>query len=111
LASAYAHDVEPLSDVTLQGLSFIDVTAGAAEFRRVQFNNCQFVGVDLQDAVFDECEAETSSFYVVKLNDASRMGIQGLHPGINVRNIHHEPSGDVYAPVSIASLLERLGVA
>lgn len=109
LALAYAHDVEPLSDVTLQGLSFIDVTAGAAEFRRVQFNNCQFVGVDLQDAVFDECEAETSSFYVIKLNDASRMGIQGLHPGINVRNIHHEPSGDVYAPASIASLLERLG--
>lgn len=109
LALAYASDIQALSDLTLQGLSFVDVTSGAAKFQRVKFSNCEFVDVDLQDALFEECDAETSSFYVIKLNDTSRMDLQGLHPGINVRNVHHEPSGDVYAPASIATLLERLG--
>jgi NACHT domain len=109
LVLAYAHDVQPLSGVTLQGLSFIDITAGTAKFHRVNFISCQFVDVDLQDAIFEDCEAETSSFYVIKLNDASRMDVRGLHPGINVQNIHHEPVGDVYAPASITALLERLG--
>lgn len=110
LVLAYAHDIRALNDLVLQGLSFIDVTSGAVEFRRVKLSNCQFVGVDLQNAVFEECEAETSSFYVIKLNDASRMGLRGLHPGINIRNIHHDPSGeDIYAPAGIAALLERLG--
>jgi hypothetical protein len=109
IALAYAQDIDALSDLTLQGLSFADVTSGAALFRRVEFSNCEFIGVDLQDIRFEECQAETSSFYVVKLNDNSKMDLDGLHPGVNIRNVHHESSGDVYAPASIGVLLERLG--
>jgi NACHT domain len=109
LALAYAQDVEELTGITLQGLSFIDLSSGPAIYRRVTFNNCEFISVDLQDVEFDDCEAETSSFYLIKLNDSSRMDLRGLHPGINIRNLHHDPGGDVYAPAGIAALLARLG--
>lgn len=106
---AYARETEPLRGVTLHGLSFFDVASGTATFQEVVFEDCQFVSADLQEVVFEDCEAGTSSFDGVRLNDRSRMGVKGLIPGVNIRSVSHEPSGDVYAPASIETLLERLG--
>ncbi len=109
LILAYAREIAPLENAEIRGLSFFDVTSGKAEFRSVDFRDCQFVSTDLQGIVFEDCEANTSSFDGISLNDDSRMNVRGLVPGVNIRSVRHEPSGDVYAPASITALLERLG--
>jgi hypothetical protein len=108
LMLAYARELPPLSDVTVQNLAFFGLKSGPARFQRVCFDGCQFVSVDLQGVVFEDCEATTSTFDEIRLDGQSRIDIRGLHPGGNIRNVH-EPSGGVYAPASIARLLQRLG--
>ena len=109
LVLAYAREVEPMHDLSLRGLAFIDVASGSAEFHSVIFGDCQFFSADLQGIRFEDCEAETSSFDGIKLSSDSRMNIRGLRPGANIRSVRDEPSGEVYAPAAIAQLLERLG--
>jgi len=109
LVFAYARESGPIRQANIQGLSFFDVASGEATFQNVSFADCQFVSADLQDVVFEACEAGSSAFDGIRLNDQSRMNIRGLVPGVNIRSVSHEPSGDVYAPASIESLLERLG--
>jgi NACHT domain len=109
LALAYARDIRPLSDATIQRLSFVDLRSGPAELSDIRFDECQFTDVDLSAAVFTRCEAESSTFDGIRLDAASRVGIAGLHPGLNIRRVHHDPPGDVYDPVEISALLQRLG--
>jgi hypothetical protein len=109
LAFAYARDIRPLVDATIQRLSFVDVKSGNAQLTEIRFDDCQFIDIDLCNAVFDHCDAATSTFDGIRLNAASRMGISGLHPGLNIRRVHHDPPGDVYEPAEIATLLEALG--
>jgi hypothetical protein len=109
LVLAYARDVQPIDDTTIQSLSFSDVTSGKTCMRRVQLEACQFVDVDLCGAKFEDCDGTTSAFDGITLNDSSRIDIKGLRPGANVKRIHYQPTGYVYAPVAIAELLERLG--
>ena len=109
LVLAYAREVQPLTDATIQGLSFIDVASGRAEMARVHLDGCQFLNVDLSDAVFEDCDAGSCEFDGINLNVASRLGIAGLRPGANIKRIHHEPPGYVYAPAAIAALLKELG--
>ncbi len=109
LALAHARQTGELRDVTLRGLSFIDVHTGPAKFVAVTFDGCQFVSCDLQGARFEDCDATTSMFDAVTVNDHTLMGIRGLVPGTNIRGVRHEPSGDIYAPSGITKLLHRLG--
>jgi NACHT domain len=111
LVLAYARDTAPVADATLQGLSFMDVAAGAARFARVNFDTCQFLNADLSQAAFDDCDGSTSDFDGITLTSATAFGITGLHPGGNVRRVHHDPPGDVYIPEAIASVLTALGAA
>ncbi len=109
LVLAYAREVQRLENATLQGLCFIDVISGAAQFRDVRFGDCQFISADLRNAVFEDCDAETSSFDGIKLNETSKLDIRGLHPGTNIRILHDGQNGEVYAPSAIAEILERHG--
>lgn len=109
LTLAYAQEVQPLRDVTLQRLAFCGVSSGAAEFLHARFEGCQFIDVDLRGARFVDCEAVECEFDGVGLDDTSHIGIDGLCAGVNVKRVHHEPSGYVYAPAAIEALLERLG--
>lgn len=109
LVFAYGRDIRPLSDATIQRLSFVDVRSGKAQLTDIRFDDCQFIDVDLCDALFEHCDADTSTFDGIRLNAASRLGISGLHPGLNIRRVHHDPPGDVYDPAEISILLERLG--
>jgi len=106
---AYAHNVAPISDATVHGLSFLDVGSGTARLERVSFDSCQFIDVDLRGAYFENCEAHSSEFDGVSLDDSSHLDIMGLLPGINVKRIHYEPTGYIYDPTTIGALLERLG--
>lgn len=109
LVFAYARKVQPVEDATIQGLGFIDVTSGPARFRSVHFGDCQFVSADLRDAVFEDCDAETSNFDGIKLNAESRIDIRGLHPGANVRSVDDEVGGEVFAPAAVEDALQRHG--
>jgi NACHT domain len=109
LALAFARELAPLQDRTIRGLSFWDLTSGPARMQRVCLESCQFVDVDLRGAVFDKCEAHDSDFDGITLDDSSRLDIAGLEPGINIKRVHHDPPGHVYAPSAIASLIVRLG--
>ncbi len=102
-AGAVAHDV------TVRGLSFCDISSGMAHMRRVHLEGCQFVDVDLRGAIFEDCDAASSDFDGITLDNSSRIGIAGLRPGINIKRIHCEPTGYVYAPAAIADLLRGLG--
>jgi hypothetical protein len=106
---AYARRTPFLTDVSIQGLSFVDVSSGPTRMSSVHLKDCQFVDVDLRDAFFEACEGASSDFDGIALNNSSRMDIAGLHPGANVRRVHHDPPGDVYAPDAIAILLSTLG--
>lgn len=109
LVLAYARQTGQLRDVTLRGLSFVDVHTGPARFIGVTFDGCQFVSCDLQGARFEDCDATTSTFDTVTVNDDTVIGIRGLVPGANIRGVRHEPSGAIYAPGGITKLLHRLG--
>jgi hypothetical protein len=109
IALAHARDVQPLSDTIVRGLSFVDVVAGKALFLRVQLEGCQFLNVDLSEAALEDCAAHSSDFDGITLSATSVLACEGLRPGANVRRVHHDPQGDVYAPAEIAALLERLG--
>lgn len=109
LALAYAREAQPLQDVRLQHLTFCDVSSGAAEFLRARFESCQFIDVDLRGARFIDCEAVECDFDGVGVDEHAQMGIDGLRAGVNVKRLHHDPSGYVYAPAAIEALLERLG--
>jgi hypothetical protein len=111
LVLASAREAGSLSNVTIRGLSFVDVAAGGGTMRRAIFEACQFVDVDLRGATFEECDAADSEFDGITLDATSQMGITGLRPGINVKRVHHVPSGDVYAPGAIGSLLKQLGAS
>ncbi len=109
LILAYARDAQPIVDTTIHGLSFCDVSSGATAMKRVRFEVCQFIDTDLRGARFEDCEASSSEFDGITLDDSSRIGVAGLNPGINIKRIQYEPPGYVYAPAAIAALLERLG--
>jgi hypothetical protein len=109
LAFAYARDIRPLTDATIQHLAFVDIESGAAQLTGIRFDDCQFIDVDLRDVAFDHCEADTSTFDGIRLNTGSRLDVTGLHPGLNLRRVHYDPSGDLYDPAEIATLLEGLG--
>jgi hypothetical protein len=109
LVLVYARDVEPVVEVNIHGLAFIDVVSGAARFEKAEFGDCHFISADLREVQFIDCSAETSSFDGIKLNASSHMDIRGLKPGINIRSVYEEPNGEVYAPEAIGNLLERLG--
>ena len=109
LLLAFATRVGPVSDTTVRGLSFIGAASGAARFDRVAFDNCEFFGTDLRGVVFADCDGATTTFRGVKLDDDSQMAIRGLRPGDNVGSIQYEPTGDVYAPDEVRTILERLG--
>lgn len=106
---AYGREVKPLADVTVHGLSFVDVTSGKARIVDVRLEDCKFIDVNLCDAVFENCEAGSCELDGITVNAATRLGISGLRPGLNIKRIHYEPSGYVFAPDAIAALLERLG--
>jgi hypothetical protein len=109
LTLAFACDIRPLTDATLQRLSFVDIRSGNTKLADVHFDECEFIDVDLSGAVFDHCSADTSTFDGVRLDSTSRLDISGLQPGINIRRVHHDPPGDVYDPADIAALLSTLG--
>jgi hypothetical protein len=109
LLLAYARDVRPLTDATVQGLSFIDVASGAARLSKVQFERCQFIDVDLRGVEFVDCDAATSIFDGVTLNAKSHLAVSGLIPGANLRRVHHETLGDLYAPGAITDVITALG--
>ena len=109
LVAAYARDRGPLEGATLRGLSFTDVSLRSGRFSDVDFQNCEFFGVDAGGARFDECRAQTSSFHGLSLDNDSHVGIHGLRPGHNVGSVHHEATGDLYAPHEVREVLERLG--
>jgi NACHT domain/Pentapeptide repeats (8 copies) len=106
---AYARDARPVSDATIHGLSFVDVWSEGVQMERVRFESCQFIDADLRGARFKDCDADSSDFDGITLDDSSQLGIAGLLPGLNVKRIHYEPAGYVYAPAAIGALLERLG--
>ncbi len=109
LVLAYTREVRPLCDATVHGLSFCDVSSGKSQMQRVRMGGCQFVDVDLRGARFEDCEVVSSDFEGITLDGASHIGIAGLCPGVNIKRIHHEPPGDIYAPEAIAELLRGLG--
>ena len=109
LVLAFAREITPLQGVSVRSLSFIDVSAGPAIFTGVSFVDCQFIGADLCGATFEECEGASSNFDRVKLDSKSKMGVRGLLPGSNIRSVHDESNGPVYAPEAISELLESLG--
>jgi len=109
LVVAYAREIHPLESTTVHGLSFIDLTVGAARFNQVSFENCQFLGIDLSGTIFTDCDALSSTFHGLKLDNHSHLNIHGLHPGQNVGSIHHEAAGELYAPNDIDVVLKRLG--
>jgi hypothetical protein len=109
LVLAYAREVLPLTDTTLHGLSFWDVSSGTARMQAVTLEACQFVNVDLRGVSFEDCDATTSDFDGITLDATSHVGIAGLRPGVNIKRIHHDPPGHVYAPDAIATLLGELG--
>jgi len=109
LVLAYARDVQPIDDTTIHGLSFSDMTSGTARMRRVQLEACQFVDVDLSGARFEDCDATSSDFDGITLDESSQIEIKGLRPGVNIKRIHYQPSGHVYAPAAIAEVLAQLG--
>jgi uncharacterized protein YjbI with pentapeptide repeats len=111
LVLAYARDAAPLSDATIRGLSFVDVRSGSSKMERVDLEACQFVDVDLRGASFTACDATTSELDGITLDAASHIGISGLRPGVNVKRVHHDPMGDVYAPAAIGVLLQELGAS
>jgi hypothetical protein len=106
---AYGREVKPLADVTVRGLSFVDVTSGKVRIVDVHLEDCKFIDVNLCDAVFENCEAGSCELDGITVNAATHLGISGLRPGLNIKRIHHEPSGYVFAPDAIAALLEQLG--
>jgi hypothetical protein len=109
LALAYAREAQPIADTTIHGLSFWDVSSGLARLERVHLEGCRFADVDLRGAHFDGCDATSCEFEGVALDETTLLGIAGLLPGVNIRHIHYEPTGHVYAPAAIAIVLERLG--
>ena len=109
LLIAHTSEVCPLADATVQSLSFIGLSARPARFERVDFANCQFLDIHLGEAQFEDCEAASSEFDGITLTSASKIGITGLRPGGNVRRVHHDPDGDLYAPEEIHETLSRLG--
>jgi hypothetical protein len=109
LVLAHAREVQPLTGTTLHGLSFWDVSSGTAHMQHVTLEACQFVDVDLRGANFEDCDATTSDFDGITLDRTSHVGIAGIRPGVNVKRIHHDPPGHVYAPDAIAALLADLG--
>jgi hypothetical protein len=111
LVLAYAREIRPLANATVQGLSFIDVAAGAAGFAQVKLDGCQFLNVDLGQATFESCDAGSSDFDGITLTPNSKLGISGLRPGSNVRRIHCDPPGDLYVPLEMAEVLTKLGAS
>ena len=109
LVMAYAREVRPLEDIAIQGLSFVDLTAGAARFKQVHFEGCEFFGVDLGGTVFTDCDGRSSKFHGLKLSNLSHLDIQGLHPGGNVGSVHHDETGELYAPHDVGAVLAKLG--
>jgi hypothetical protein len=109
LVLAYAREMQPISNATIHGLSFWDVSSGPARMERVRLEGCQFVDVDLRGVQFEGCEATACEFDGIALDESSHMGIACLHPGVNIKRINYEPSGHMYAPSAIAALLKRLG--
>jgi len=109
LVLAHARQTGELRNVTLRGLSFVDVHTGPAHLVSVTFDGCQFVSSNLQSTRFVDCDATTSTFDAVTVDDDTVMGIRGLIPGESIRGVRHEPSGEIYAPGGIAKLLQRLG--
>jgi hypothetical protein len=107
---AFAREHPPLQSVTIDGVAFVDLTFGEAQFRSVRFDGCNFLGVDLEATVFADCEADNSTFHALKLSNESRLGIAGLEPGQNVGSVHHPSTGEVYAPQDVRKILERLGM-
>jgi hypothetical protein len=77
--------------------------------RGVSFEGCQFLDVDLRGTTFENCEAASSEFDGITLDSTSQIGISGLRPGVNIKRVHHDPPGDVYAPAAITELLKELG--
>jgi hypothetical protein len=106
---AHAHEIAPLEDAEISQLSFIDLSLEGSRYKSVRFVGCTFLGVDLSGAVFEACQADTSTFHAVTVSNESRIGIDGLRPGHNVGSVRHPATGDVYAPRDVQEVLERLG--
>ena len=80
LVLAYARGTPPLADRTLHGLSFWDVSSGTASMQTVTLEACQFVDVDLRGISFENCDAATSDFDGITLDETSRMESQDCAP-------------------------------
>jgi hypothetical protein len=109
LGLTYAREIRPISNTTIYGLSFWDVSSGSARMERVRLERCQFFDVDLRGGQFEDCEAIGCEFDGIALDESSHVEIAGLNPGINIKRISYEPLGHIYAPSAIATLLKRLG--
>ncbi len=109
IIAAWAREIAPLEGLEVENLNFIDLAVGSARFSKVRFAGCLFFGADLGDTTFTQCDAASSSFQGVSVNDASELGIADLKPGKNVGTVSHPAVGDLYEPNKVQELLERLG--
>jgi len=109
LLLAYARETSPISDVVVQGMSFVDVGSGAAHLERVELKSCQFIDVDLSGVRLDDCRVSSCEFDGITLDEASHLGVTGLVPGVNVKRVDYGSSGVIYDPAQIAAVLEELG--
>lgn len=98
-----------VKDVEGSNLKFVDISLKGCEFSNVHFTNCEFVSARFDGAEFVKCDAESSTFHAISVDDESSLDISGLVPGSNFGSVHHPGTGDLFAPKDIGEILIRLG--
>jgi hypothetical protein len=102
--------VHGVADTEVRGLAFVDIGFGPARFDRVRFLECSFVGVDLTEAHFSDCDALETRFDSIAVSDVSHLDLGGLKPGQNVGAVRHDTKGDLFAPDAVLAALRSLGL-